>query len=236
LDRNWSVCLTSINHPNTFATFLEDVESRQILFKHLVGESYVYYKYEFVVKNYTKDDIVEHLNQFLTSTGIGSATLATDSKLNMVFNYAGQMLISNYLLRVLGFNGVLDKLGKGTSIYIDDEPGNTDVKKENDKYIVNFKTSLNMDFLKPDYMIAYTNIVSSSIIGGIYSKILRIIPINKSEEDFVIKEFHHKEYIKLQNTEVSEIEIELRSHDGTLVNFGTKKDVILNLEFALKID
>jgi hypothetical protein len=55
--------------------------------------------------------------------------------------------------------------------------------------------------------------------------------MNKNE--FVITEFHHKEYLELQNTEISEIEIELRGHDGTHIEFGYPQNLILNLEFKV---
>jgi hypothetical protein len=90
---------------------------------------------------------------------------------------------------------------------------------------------VDVDYLRPDYIICYTNIVSPTVIGSLYSKILRIIPIKNNNSSYVITEFLHKEYLELQNTEVSEVEIELRAHDGTLIEFGFEQDVILNLEF-----
>jgi hypothetical protein len=140
------------------------------------------------------------------------------------------MVVSNYVLKVIGYTGPINNLSAGSRIVIDD--ANVYVKKINNNYELEFKSDINTDMLKPDYMIAYSNIVSSTIIGGSYNKILRIIPIYKSEEDYVIKEFIHKEYIEIENTEISEIEIALRAHDGTYVNFATNKEIILNLEFT----
>ena len=148
----------------------------------------------------------------------------------------GELIISNYILQLLGYNGFIDHDSQHpiTRIVVDGLHNSIRIQSitdTEDHYILEFKTDMDLDILRPDYVIAYSNIVSSSIIGGAYSKILRIIPIYKTEEDYVIKEFRHKEFIELQNTEIVEIEIELRSHDGSLVNFATKKDVILNLEF-----
>jgi hypothetical protein len=98
-------------------------------------------------------------------------------------------------------------------------------------YMWSLQFDIDVDYLRPDYIICYTNIVSPTIIGSLYSKILRIIPIRSNNSDYVITEFLHKEYLEIQNTEVSEVEIELRAHDGTLVEFGFEQDVILNLEF-----
>ncbi|EFX62609.1 hypothetical protein DAPPUDRAFT_336709 [Daphnia pulex] len=49
--------------------------------------------------------------------------------------------------------------------------------------------------------------------GGEYHKILRIIPIRESKTGYIISEFKHKEFHELQNTEIRELEIELRAHD-----------------------
>ena len=247
LNRNWSVALTSINHPNIFSTFLEKNVTRSLLFKYLPDEinKYTTVKFSFEKdKTYSKSEIIDTLNKFFSSSGIGSVSITENNNVQIIFHYQGELIISNYLLQILGYNGLIDhestfsmtKMvidGIHSEITVEDlfNPHDNTTK---DKYILNFKTGIDLDVLRPDYMIAYSNIVSSSIIGGSYSKILRIIPIYKSEEDFVIKEFRHKEYIELQNTEINEIEIELRSHDGTLVNFATKKDVILNLEFKLE--
>jgi hypothetical protein len=229
LDRNWSVCLTYINHPNIYTTFHENENTRKVLFKQAGVESH--YKLTFGgAAVYEKEDIVDDLNKFFSNINAGSATLEKNDRIKIVFNNKGVMVVSNFVLRVLGYTGPMDNTQLGTRIVID--PSNPYITTNNqNKYEFLFQSDINVDVLKPDYMIAYTNIVSSTIIGGSYNKILRIIPIYSSTDDYVIKEFHHKEYIELQNTEISEIEIALRSHDGSLVNFGNTKDVILNLEF-----
>ena len=92
---------------------------------------------------------------------------------------------------------------------------------------------MNLDYLKPNYIIVYTDIVSKTIIGGRLSNILKIVPIKSNNTDtYVISDFKHKEYYELQNTEITSIEINLRSHDGELVNFATNQSTILNLEFS----
>ena len=90
-----------------------------------------------------------------------------------------------------------------------------------------------MDLFRPDYFITYCNIVEATIIGGEYNNILRVIPISKNENDnYIIHEFKNKNYIPLLNTEISEIEINIRSHDGGLIEFASNEMVIVNLEFA----
>ena len=101
-----------------------------------------------------------------------------------------------------------------------------------DKLDIIFTGGINLGYLKPEYIIAYCNIVQPSIIGGNYANILRIIPILKDKSDYMLQEFKNKNFLPLLNTEVSEIEINFRSHDGLLLNFFGKDDVILNLEFS----
>ena len=241
LNRNWSVALTSINHPNIFSTFLDKATTRSILFKYISEDGLLYTSVKFSFekdRTYSKTEIIENLNNFFVSSSIGTVYLTERNKVEMLFNFQGDLIISNYILQLLGYNGIIDHDSQHaiTRIFVDGSHNLIRVQPLNDveeQYILEFKTDIDLDILRPDYVIAYTNIVSSSIIGGAYSKILRIIPIYKTEEDYVIKEFRHKEFIELQNTEIVEIEIELRSHDGSLVNFATKKDVILNLEFKL---
>jgi hypothetical protein len=236
LNRNWRVSLTSINHPNIYTTFLEPTNSRMILFKYMDGDDSVLTSILFTFekeKTYTKLEIIEHLNNFFFTSGIGNVVLE-DDRVEISFVFKGYLIISNFILQVLGYNGVIDHSAGVTKIIID--ASNTDIKvweinEERVKYIIKCNMPVDLNVLRPDYIMAYTNIVSSTIIGGEYSKILRIIPIHKSSDDFVLNEFHHKEYIELQNTEINEIDVELRSHDGHIINFGTKKDVILNLEF-----
>ena len=92
---------------------------------------------------------------------------------------------------------------------------------------------MNINYYQPDYMLAYCNIVQPTIIGGEYKNILRMIPISKDKDDkYLIHEFQSKNFLPLLNTEITEIEINLRSHDGSLLNFSQKDDIIINLEFS----
>jgi hypothetical protein len=82
----------------------------------------------------------------------------------------------------------------------------------------------------------YADFISPVILAGEYHKLLRIIPIRDSKTGFVITEFRHKAYYELQNTEIKEISIELRAHDGELINFKSKQNIILNLLFTNYVD
>ena len=235
LERTWKVCLTSISHPNIFKTFTEDINSRKILIRH---RGNITHQYVLENKTYTKESFVKNLNKLLTASLVGKAIL---NKFNqIVINFIQddvEILASNYFFHVIGYNGALDEIAGFTRVKINEDESvgrsyHTENGKTETEYEWVLQLPVDINYLRPDYMIAYTNIVSPSIIGGLYSKILRVIPIkNSGEADYVVSEFHHKEYLELQNTEINEIEIELRAHDGSLVDFGLDQNVILNLEF-----
>ena len=236
LNRNWSVALTAINHPNHFSTFIDEINTNSIIYRHKPEGAPVQETLRFdfdVNRRYDKKEIISEIKKFFASSDIGDISVTDNNLVQMIFNRKGILVASNYLLQILGYDGYMNHNAYLTFIHVDDSNTASYLEKDitDGKYKINCKLGMDMDVLRPDYMIAYSNIVSSSIIGGIYSKILRIIPVYKSDEDYVIKEFKHKEYIQLQNTEINEIEIELRSHDGLPISFSTKKDIILNLEF-----
>jgi hypothetical protein len=233
LERTWKVCLTSISHPNIFKTFLDDINSRKILIKHAGS---IVHQYVLENTSYTKESFVRQLNKLFKESLVGEVKLNKFNQLIITFlQEEVEILASNYFFNIIGFNGTLDETKGFTRVKINEAEGvldryNSETQTSEHEWLLTLPLDIN--FLRPDYMIAYTNIVSPSIIGGLYSKILRVIPIkNSGEADYVVSEFHHKEYLELQNTEINEIEIELRAHDGSLVDFGLDQNVILNLEF-----
>jgi hypothetical protein len=241
LDRSWKVCLTSISHPNTFKTFMPDVFSRNILIRHKgVGGFFVTHQFTLQHKRYTKDELVTTLDKVFRESQIGRVEYNTDlRRLECRFTKEDvQILASNYMLKIMGYNGTLDEVKGFTMVKMSEHEhaitynATDEVDKVYKPHILwSLQLDVDVDYLRPDYIICYTNIVSPTVIGSLYSKILRIIPIKNNNSSYVITEFLHKEYLELQNTEVSEVEIELRAHDGTLIEFGFEQDVILNLEF-----
>ncbi len=223
---------------------MPDANSRRIIIRHkgLLG-TWVTDQFVLQHKKYTKEKLVKTLDKLLRESKIGYVQYKDDTnnmkRLEFIFSKPDvEVLASNYFLKIIGFNGTLDENRGFTFVKMNDHEhvvkfSETDevdrVYKEH--YMWSLQFDIDVDYLRPDYIICYTNIVSPTIIGSLYSKILRIIPIRSNNSDYVITEFLHKEYLEIQNTEVSEVEIELRAHDGSLVEFGFEQDVILNLEF-----
>ena len=59
-----------------------------------------------------------------------------------------------------------------------------------------------------------------------------MIPLSNNNDKYIIQEFKNKNFLPLLNSEISEIEINLRDHSGALPSFVSKDDVIINLEFS----
>ena len=235
LDKDWRVALTAISHPNVFKTFLPHKNNRGLLVRQVEGNTIMKQAPKIYSDDvYTMESIVYELKEFFTKHNFGSVTLSPDNKLSIKFKKSGSFIVSNNVLRVFGYNEKINLQDNATEIFIDRNNNTLIVTGELgfEEYELKFGAPINIDCLKPNYIIAYTNFVESSIIGGVYSKILRVIPLTSKEKGFVLTDFKHNEYLELQNTEISEIEIMLRAHDGEYVNFATQEDVIINLEFT----
>lgn len=228
LNDKWKVCVNSISHPTTFATFLDLESTRQMAFKY--EESGTIVKHSFK-KNYLYDgeDLIFELNHFLTANDIGRCS-TDNNRLSLFIHTKGTLVFSNFVAKVLGLNRktanevfhILKFVGTPQYEYLD----------ETGEFKVVAGDKIDLNYLKPNYIMMYSNLVKSTVVGGEYTQLLRISPIKDTNLDYAIMEFKHKEFYDLQNFEISTIEIELRSHDGEFINFATSQDVIINLEFS----
>lgn len=242
LNRNWRVALTSISNPNEFSTFLSSPDTRTILIRQVMPSKNKVFKY--IVpdnkKKYSAEELVLLLDKKLKESEVGFITIVDG---RCVFGFTSDVLIScsNYLLRILGYSDLLNEKKSYTKLFYTNKMYHeitpfvdqmNIVEKEEESYIVEFRNKIDLDYLKPNYMIVYSNIVSKSVIGGIMSNILKVVPIKSNSDSYVISDFKSKEYYELLNTEIDAIEINLRSHDGQPINFASYQDTILNLEFT----
>lgn len=100
------------------------------------------------------------------------------------------------------------------------------------KYTQKFYNTMDLKYFYPHYIMIYSNVISPTLVGGEYLKVLKIFPIKYTDSNYTIIEFDHKEFIELQNTEIRELEFELRGHDGEYITFDDNKNVLLNLELT----
>lgn len=91
---------------------------------------------------------------------------------------------------------------------------------------------INLSYFIPKYLMIYADFINPSLMGGNLLKILKIIPVSESPNNYVLYEIENKEYLELQNNILDTLQFEIRGHDGNLINFVTSYDVLLNLELT----
>lgn len=230
LNRNWKVALTNINYPTKFSTFLHTRSRRAIFFlprneansrEVAVGEMKAHIFDELI--EYTEEKFIDEIRNFFTRHDIGSVTYSDNLESYVIrFKKLGILSISNDILDMLGYDKNEGVKGNHISMF-----------NVTDRFFMSFpKTKINIDLMRPTYIMLYANFITNTVVGGEFAKLLKVIPLEHSERDYNILDIKNKEFCELENTQIQEIEIDLRSHDGTPINFSGKKIVILNLEFS----
>lgn len=239
LDRKWKVALTSISHPNNFTTFLCDEDSRSLSVSWR-SETKEIFKHKLTLKEHynSPNDVFNEIKTFFSENNLGEVKLELENRMCFYFPRICNLTMGNYLLRVLGFThyDALSTAKKYTRFVIQPYTSHSFIKNENGQNLFCFQEKITLNILDPKYICLYANFISPTILGGEYHKILRIIPIRESKTGYIISEFKHREFYELQNTEIKELEIELRAHDGELINFKSKQNIIINLLFSNYIE
>ena len=80
-------------------------------------------------------------------------------------------------------------------------------------------------------MICYANFVKHSEIGDEFYPVLKIIPINRGEEEdkYVTEHFENLEYLMCNTTRLDLLHFQLKRLDGELINFETNEKIMINL-------
>lgn len=229
LNRNWKVALTNINYPTKFSTFLHKRSRRTIIFLprsnsiEVVSIDHMKAHIFDDMIEYTEEKLIDEIKNFFVNNDFATVTYSHNLESYAIkFKKPGILSIANDVLDVLGYNkneGV-----KGTHI---------SMFNVTEKFFMSFpKTKINIELLRPTYIMLYANFITNTVVGGEFAKLLKVIPLENSGRDYHILDIKNKEFCELENTQIQEIEIDLRSHDGTPINFAEKKIIILNLEFS----
>lgn len=214
-DRKWEVALSSISIKTEFNTFTGRL--------HFT----IYYKEANELKS--------------LSLEIDKKSFETPyeliSKLNVHFGASGQLFFSikDHTIRVRTPGEIKISASKELLYYMGftkqkliDNTSETMTFSFKKKYI--FSEFVREDYLLPNYMMVYTNIIQPTIIGDDFSKIFKILPVTMSKRHELF-EFEHLDYFKLQNSYVSNMKIEIRDHTGALINFAHDEEVVLSIIF-----
>ena len=90
---------------------------------------------------------------------------------------------------------------------------------------------LDPHYLYPRVMICYANFVNHSVIGEEFYPVLKVIPLNRGEEEdnYVTKHFENLEYIKCNTSRLDLLHFQLKRLDGELISFETNEKIMMNL-------
>jgi hypothetical protein len=98
---------------------------------------------------------------------------------------------------------------------------------------INFSGFFDINRLRPEYLMIYTDIIEQTIVGNSFSKLIKIVPVyHESTDSYKNLEFKNKEFHSLENTLVKRIKFEIRSHSGDLINFMEGSKIFINLLFS----
>ena len=232
LDDNYKVSLNSINIPNKFTTFIcKDERLRSFVYKTGTAPSIPLIFSQNVC--YTPNSIVAEINAFLSTHNKGEAKI--DHLGRLVINTKEECVLA------IGFD-VANVLGYQTglispkSVAYDNKYMFIKSFSENPPNVIVFESPINVNYYRPNYFVVYSNIVQPSIIGNMFSPILKIVPIVDAKEAYKLHDFKIREFYNIPNSDVNEIKMEIRTHDGELVNFVSDQHIVMNLQFTNEIN
>jgi hypothetical protein len=248
----WRVCLSSINLPNSFNTFLIE-KNLTITFRYEKGTLGVstgpntYHpdqKLELVLKNkkYTKKELLSLINLFLNKNSenidIGEIVEYTPPGRNvkmvkLIQKHYGNLEIPEPLVQLLGDVDREYHYTENGIVYFIHVHEKAE-KSYEQPLTSEFLNPINASCFRPSYIMLYTDIIQPIAVSGVYMNIMKIFPTSPSDAPYVIKEFKNTEYLSLNNYDIKEISFQLRNHAGDFISFDNdnRDPVILNLHFS----
>lgn len=235
-DERWKVSVSSINLPNVFST-LPPNNFMWFLFKTETG---LKRKILYTVPNtnFTKDEFLSHTNNFFESVSPGKKLLHFQEELKSgayektlvikIFQEASILQISKDLALLLGYGAADFEIKKDVqfkNFVINTIPQNTTQN-------IQMSHPINIDYFQPSYAMLYSDIVKPTIIGSGYANILKVFPIFKRNDSYLIHQFKDPEHYSLQNNEIKSITLNFKNHSGENLNFASKNIVIVDLMFS----
>lgn len=237
LDNKWKVALTSISFPTEFLPLpLEPSERKVTCYR---GKKHPWTVYELPNIVYTNNDhLIGLLNQTFEDSDISLSLvngklLITAKTLPEQDGDVYQVMFSSPIAEIMGFEREIDPGDNtATGVKIWEHDGICVVQWSKSVEVSPFLYNMDINRLKPEYLMVYANIIDHNIVGNKMVKLLRIVPLSKHKENtYDTIEFSKPEYHSLESTYFDSVDIEIRDHAGSLVNFIDKKNV-MNLYFS----
>ncbi len=261
LDCDRKVSLSSINYANIFRPlpFEESYRTiwtaslRESLSKNLLASH--------IMPNvmYSNSGLINELNKILSNVAndkssieklLKSGTIQNDQllgqfkseefeeygekkiKISHTVNPQSYILIPISICELLGFEATND-----TSEDVVLSPSGYSVcflnSIDNYPITITFSGFFDINRLRPQYLMIYTDIIEQAIVGNSFSKLIKIVPVyHESTDSYKTQEFKNQEFHSLENTLVRRISFEIRSHSGDLINFMEGSKIFINLLFS----
>lgn len=228
--RDWKVAMTSILIPGKFCTI---PTAGEVAFTYKNGTEIVTHKDWFPLRELTKKELIDWFNNFFADHSqkkiatLHETTGENDYEPTLEFRFltSGFFLLPDHLCRVIGY-GAEDFTNNKKRFEIR-------LKQAERNFKLKMSNGVNVDYYRPNYIMAYSNIVEPTPINSEMTNLLKVFQVS-SERNFMLYEFKHLEHHRLLNDVVSNIEIELRTHAGDLVKFekSSSTEVIVNFLFS----
>lgn len=235
-DDSWKVSVSSINLPNTFST-LPSGNYMQFVYKDSNMKKRLLL--EIPNLNFTSDQFLAHINGWFDQNSGGKKLLHFKEEQQTgsyektitieIFVEASILQITRDLAYVLGY-GAEDFTYKNEIFFKAFVVGSFKEGKTSHEIVMSYP--MNLNYFQPSYAMLYTDIVKPTIIGGEYANILKIFPIFKNSDNYIIHQFKDPEHYSLQNKEIKTISLIFKNHAGETLNFASKNIVIVDLTFS----
>ena len=126
--------------------------------------------------------------------------------------------------RLFGFTSLLEEMN---------ELAEKDYFELNTSKDILFRDPMLIKDFFPNYLMIYCDKVKPVYVGGQFSPLLHILPINSSDEEYQTYQVENLNYKTLDSTNIDCFKIKICSHDGRLIEFMTNSEVILNFKIKL---
>lgn len=261
LDCDWKVSLSSINYANIFRPLpfeenyrtiwtasLKESLSKNLLSSHIMPNVM-----------YSNSGLINELNKILNNGAndkssieklLKSGVIQNEQllgqfkteefeeygekkiKVSLTVNPQSYILIPISICELLGFDPTND-----TSEDVVISPSGYSVcflnSIDNYPITITFSGFFDINRLRPQYLMVYTDIIEQAIVGNSFSKLIKIVPVyHESTDSYKTQEFKNQEFHSLENTLVRRISFEIRSHSGDLINFMEGSKIFINLLFS----
>ena len=236
LSKQWKAAITNISYPSDFFPLPFSKDMRTI-YTARIGE--IPKSNELKNKSYNESELFLILDDIFTTYNLCRFQTSKNEFGDLICKISMEprclLILPKPLAMILGYSKEKNTDTNIEEMYDYVTLFNLDL---NNVKVHEFINPVDLECLRPRYLMVYANFIEPSIVAGDYRKLLKVLPIHKTSNKFYkTEEFaKHLEYHRMENTELNKIKISIRAHDGEPVNFKEDKNLFLNILFSNKQD